>query len=98
MSHFTAGLVSRSAPRHSRFTKNSLLPTPQWKEKLSALALEKKNAERRIHRLQNKIAHLIEERDIELDCDLEKNMNAVVSKELLEVKKLCPPGSFRRLL
>ena len=89
---------SRNATLHSRFTQNSLLSTPQLKDKLSALALEKKNAERRILHLQDKIAHLIEERGIELDCNFEKDMNAVVSKESLEVEKLCPSGSFQRLL
>ncbi|XP_065842085.1 uncharacterized protein [Oscarella lobularis] len=82
----------------SKFTKNAVLLTPQWKSKLSTLASIKKNSDRNIRRLQKRIDDEIKNDGISVLSGFHGDMEVISKEASIEVEKNCPPGSFRRLL
>ena len=81
----------------TKYVKNSLLLTPQWKAKLAALAAANKGANRQVRRLQEKIDFLISKTGITLTPEIERDVEAVMKESSSEVERLCPAGTFRRL-
>ena len=81
----------------TKYVKNSLLLTPQWKAKLAALAAANKGANRQVRRLQQKIDFLISKTGITLTPEIERDVEAVMKESSSEVERLCPAGTFGRL-
>ena len=81
----------------SKYTSNRLLRTPQLREKVNALARERRTALQRIRRIEMKIRAASEADGIELGSDSHEDVQSLMTSLNDDIMKGFPEGSFRRI-